>query len=51
MVSCLAETGIRCGEACGLPVKNLLLDLGALKIDQKVWHAKIETVKEGEQAV
>jgi integrase len=41
----LAETGIRCGEACGLPVKNLLLDLGALKIDQKVWHAKIETVK------
>jgi integrase len=41
----LAETGIRCGEACGLPVKNLLLDLGALKIDQKVRHAKIETVK------
>jgi integrase len=24
----LAETGIRCGEACGLPVRNLLLDLG-----------------------
>jgi hypothetical protein len=30
----LAETGIRCGEACGLPVKNLLLDLGAIKISQ-----------------
>jgi len=41
----LAETGIRCGEACGLPVRNLLLDLGALKIQQKVWHGKIETVK------
>jgi integrase len=41
----LAETGIRCGEACGLPAKNLLLDLGALKIEQKVWHGKIETVK------
>ena len=31
----LAETGIRCGEACGLPTKNLLLDLGAIKITQK----------------
>ncbi len=41
----LAETGIRCGEACGLSVRNLLLDLGALKVDQKVWHGKIETVK------
>jgi integrase len=41
----LAETGIRCGEACGLPTKNLLLDLGAIKITQKVWHGKIETVK------
>ncbi len=41
----LAETGIRCGEACGLPTKNLLLDLGAIKIKQKVWHGKIETVK------
>jgi integrase len=41
----LAETGIRCGEACGLPVKNLLLDLGAIKISQKVWHGKLETVK------
>jgi len=40
-----AETGIRCGEACGLPVSNLLLDLGAIKITQKVWHGKLETVK------
>ena len=41
----VAETGIRCGEACGLPVRNLLLDLGAIKITQKVWHGRIETVK------
>lgn len=41
----LAETGIRCGEACGLPTRNLMLDLGAIKITQKVWHGKIETVK------
>jgi len=40
-----AETGIRCGEACGLPVRNLLLDHGAIRITQKVWHGKIETVK------
>jgi integrase len=41
----LAETGIRCGEACGLPARNLLLELGGIKVDQKVWHGKIETVK------
>ena len=41
----LAETGIRCGEACGLPARNLLLDTGAIKVDQKVWHGKIEAVK------
>ena len=41
----LAETGIRCGEACGLPMPNLLLDLGAIKVTQKVWHGEIETVK------
>src|SRR5260370_17091347 len=41
----LAETWIRCGEACGLPTRNLLLDLGAIKMSQKVWHGKIETVK------
>jgi integrase len=41
----LAETGIRCGEACGLTIPNLLLDLGAIKITQKVWRGKIETVK------
>ena len=38
----LAETGIPCGEACGLPVRNLLLDEGAIAIRQKVWHGKIE---------
>jgi integrase len=31
----LAETGIRCGEACGLPERNLLLDTGAIKVDRK----------------
>jgi integrase len=41
----LAETGIRCGEACGLPVRNLFLDIPAIKITQKVWGGKIETVK------
>jgi integrase len=41
----LAETGIRSGEACGLPTKNLLLDVGAIKITQRVWHGKIETLK------
>lgn len=41
----LAETGVRCGEACGLPTRNLLLNLGAIKITQKVWRGKIETVK------
>jgi len=41
----LAETGIRCGEACGLPRRNLLLNVGAIKVDQKVWHGKVETVK------
>jgi integrase len=40
-----AETGIRSGEMCGLPVRNLLLDKAAIKITQKVWHGKIETVK------
>jgi integrase len=41
----LAESGIRVGEACGLLVSNLLLDVGAIKITQKVWHGKVETVK------
>lgn len=40
-----AETGIRAGECCGLPVANLLLDHQAIKITQKVWHGKIEPVK------
>jgi integrase len=40
-----AETGARCGEVCGLPVRNLLLDHGAIRITQKVWHGKFETVK------
>lgn len=41
----LAETGIRCGEACGIPTHNLLFDVPAIKITQKVWHGKVETVK------
>jgi integrase len=41
----LAETGARCGEACGLPIKNIMLDALAICITQKVWHGKIETVK------
>jgi integrase len=41
----LAETGLRAGEIGALPVKNVLLDLGAIKITQSVWHGKIQTVK------
>lgn len=41
----LAETGIRAGEVCGLPTRNLLLDLPAIKVNQKVWRGEIETVK------
>jgi integrase len=41
----LGETGLRAGEIGGLPVSNLLLDLGAIKISQSVWHGKIQTVK------
>lgn len=41
----LAETGVRAGEIGGLSVPNLLLDLGAIKITQSVWHGKIQTVK------
>ena len=41
----LAETGVRCGEACGLPVRNLLLDQGVIRITQSVWHGQIQTVK------
>jgi integrase len=41
----LSETGLRAGEIAGLPVFNLLLDLGAIKISQSVWHGKIQTVK------
>lgn len=41
----LAETGIRAGEIGGLPVSNLLLDQGIVKIAQSVWHGKIQTVK------
>jgi hypothetical protein len=29
----LAETRIRCGEKCGLPARNLLLDAGAIKVE------------------
>ncbi len=41
----LAETGVRAGEIGGLPVSNLLLDQGAVRIAQSVWHGKIQTVK------
>jgi integrase len=41
----LGETGMRAGEIAGLPVANLLLDLGAVKVSQAVWHGKIGTVK------
>jgi integrase len=41
----LAETGVRAGEIGALPVRNLLLDQGAIKIMQSVWHGKIQTVK------
>ncbi|MFY9702672.1 MAG: tyrosine-type recombinase/integrase [Terriglobales bacterium] len=41
----LAETGVRAGEIGGLPVSNLLLDQGVIKIAQSVWHGKIQTVK------
>jgi integrase len=41
----LAETGFRAGEIGALSVNNLLLELGAIKITQSVWHGKIQTVK------
>jgi integrase len=41
----LAETGLRAGEIGALPVRNLLLDHGAIRITQSVWHGKIQTVK------
>ncbi len=41
----LAETGVRAGEIGALPVTNLLLDQGAIRIAQSVWHGKIQTVK------
>jgi integrase len=41
----LAELGIRAGEIGALPVRKLLLDLGAIKITQSVWHGEIQTVK------
>ena len=41
----LAETGVRAGEIGALPLRNLLLEQGAIKITQSVWHGKIQTVK------
>jgi len=41
----LAETGVRAGEIGALPVRNVLLDQGAIRITQNVWHGKIQTVK------
>jgi integrase len=34
----LAETGVRAGEIGALPTTNLLLDQGAVRIAQSVWH-------------
>ena len=41
----IAETGIRCGEGCGLPISNIDIDNRVLYIRQKVWRGKIEPVK------
>ena len=41
----LVETGVRAGEIGALPVRNLLLETGAIRISQSVWHGKIQTVK------
>ena len=41
----LAETGIRAGEIGALTISNLLLDEGAIRIVQSVWHGTIQTVK------
>jgi integrase len=41
----LAETGVRAGETGALSATNLLLDQGAIRIAQSVWHGKIQTVK------
>jgi len=41
----LAETGVRAGEIGALTATNLLLDQGAIRIVQSVWHGKIQTVK------
>lgn len=41
----LSETGLRAGEIAGLPVFNLQLDLGTIKISQSCWHGQIQTVK------
>jgi integrase len=41
----LAETGVRAGEIGALPATSLLLDRGAIKIAQSVWHGKIQAVK------
>jgi integrase len=41
----LAEAGVRAGEIGALPVTNLLLDQGAIRIAQSVWHGEIQTVK------
>ena len=39
----LAETGVRAGEIGALPVSNLLLDHGAIRITQNAWHGKPRT--------
>ena len=41
----LAETGLRAGETGALTLDSLLLEQGAIKVNQSVWHGKIQTVK------
>jgi len=41
----LSETGMRAGEIGALPVTNLMLDQGAIRITQSVWQGRIQTVK------
>jgi len=40
-----SPTGVRAGEIGALPLRNLRLEQGAIKITQSVWHGKIQTVK------
>ena len=41
----MAETGIRGGEICALPVADLDLENALIHVRQSVWRGKIQTVK------